>query len=62
MAQFGKILVGRNIIVLSKTELDNIQLEYDKIVNSSETSNRDDKYDVWNQSDYGIGPGKNAEI
>ena len=34
---FIKIVSVRNITVLSKTELDHVQFEYDEIVNSSET-------------------------
>ena len=56
-----KIIVGRNIKVLSKTELDNVRLEYDEISNSSEISNRDEIYNVWNQSDDGIGPGEKTQ-
>ena len=50
-----KILAGGNIKGISKTESDNVQLEYDEIVNSSEIYNCDDIDDVWNQSDTGIG-------
>ena len=56
-----KILAGGNIKGISKTESDNVQLEYDEIVNSSEISNSDEIDNVWNQSDDGIGPKKNAE-
>ena len=42
-----KRVVGRNITVLSKTELDNVRLKYGKIVNSSETLNGDEIDDVW---------------
>ena len=48
-----KILVGRDIELFSKTELDNFWFEYGEIVNSSEISNCDEIDDVWNQSDYG---------
>ena len=51
-----KRVVGRNITVLSKTELDNVRLKYGKIVNSSETLNGDEIDDVWNQSDDETGP------
>ena len=45
-----KRVVGRNVKVLSKTELDNVRLEYGEIVNSSEISTGDEINDVWNQS------------
>ena len=49
---FIKICIGRNITVLSKTELDVIRFEYGEIVNSSEISNGIYEIDdVWNQSD-----------
>ena len=51
-----KIIVDRNIEVLSKTKLDNVRLEYGEIVNSSEISNRYEIDNVWNQSDDGISP------
>ena len=46
---FIKRVVGRNIKVLSKIELDNVRFEYGEIVNSSETLNGDEIDDVWNQ-------------
>ena len=57
-----KILVGRNIKVLSKTELNHVQLKYEEIVNSSEISNSDEIYDVWNQLYDGTGPKKTQKI
>ena len=57
-----KIFVGRNIKVLSKTELYNVRLEYGEILNYSWISNRDEIYDVWNQSDDGIGPKQTHKI
>ena len=46
-----KNVVDRNIINLSKTELDVVQFEYGEIVNSSEISNGIDEIDgLWNQS------------
>ena len=44
-------VVGSNISILSKKELDVVQLEYGEILNSSEISNGiDEIYDVWNKS------------
>ena len=43
-----KRFVGRNITVLSKTELDHVRFKYGEIVNSSETLNGDEI------DDYGI--------
>ena len=45
-----KIVVGRNITVLIKIELDNVRFESGEIVNSSKTLNGDEIDDVWNQS------------
>ena len=46
---FIKRVVGRNIKVLSKIELDNVRFEYGEILNSSETLNGDEIDDVLNQ-------------
>ena len=51
-----KRIVGRNITVLSKSELDHVRFEYGKIVNSSDISNGDEIDDVWNKSDDGTVP------
>ena len=57
-----KEVVDRNIVVLSKKELDISLLEYGEIVNSSEISNGIDEIDnVWNQSDNEKVPDKNAQ-
>ena len=61
-SSFIKSLVGRNITVPSKSELDNVQFEYGEIVNYSEISNGDEIDDVWNKSDYGTGPQKTQKI
>ena len=45
-----KRLVGRNITVLLKSELDHDRFEYGKIVNSSDILNGDEIDDVWNKS------------
>ena len=60
-SSFIKLLVGRNITVLSKTELDHVRFEYGDNVIFSEISNGDEIYDVWNQLDDETGPKKNAE-
>ena len=57
-----QIIVGRNIKVISKTELDSVELEYDKIVNSSEISNCDEIDGVWKQSNDIISPAKTHKI
>ena len=47
---FIKIVVGRNITVLLKTEYDHVWTEYGEIINASEISNGDDSIDdVWNK-------------
>ena len=57
-----KILVGRNIKVLSKTKFDNDGLYCYKSLYYSDVSNHDDIDDVWNQPDDGIGPKKTQKI
>ena len=48
-----KLVVGRNITLPSKKELDNVQSEYGDILNVSEISNGiDEIYDVWDEYDY----------
>ena len=56
MLSLIKIVVARNIAVLSKTELDHFRFKYGKILISSEISNSDEIDDVWNQSDDGTCP------
>ena len=45
-----------------QSELDHVQFEYGKIVNSSDISNGDEIDDVWNKSDDGTVPQETQKI